>query len=398
MPLVESGADSCVLQTGTYTLGGRGPNAVPLASLEGSPEVATIAVPAVGESTIQRLAASVVVRLDQTAIGIAPKTLPDGVEIEFNGYRLTFRTGDADEAAVASSSHRERAGGRLTRESFAFSDDAEMPAGKARIVNVRTGGVTSLGEGRVVLGRDETCHIVVPGMDVSRRHCSIAPVQGGYQLRDESANGTLVNGSRVSGTYLLGHGDIVRVGDDELRLEVEGDVSPAASTTAAPTAILDVSRLRSEHAAGAPERPATPLVANLEIVRGPYSGATFSIDRPVCSIGRAAESDVRIRDESVSSTHATLLRKGTAWFVVDLRSANGTFVDGLRIAGERELTSGSRLKLGRVELMFRALDGGAETPTEEKRTPSWLLDFFTPLFARRSRAVSADAPATPHHF
>jgi pSer/pThr/pTyr-binding forkhead associated (FHA) protein len=93
----------------------------------------------------------------------------------------------------------------------------------------------------------------------------------------------------------------------------------------------------------------------------------------------------------VSATHATLLRKGTAWFVVDLRSANGTFVDGLRIAGERELTSGSRLKLGRVELMFRALDGGAEAAAADKRAPSWLLDFFTPLFSRRSRPVSADA-------
>ena len=150
-------------------------------------------------------------------------------------------------------------------------------------------------------------------------------------------------------------------------------------------------RLRSEHGAvGTSERPGAPLVANLEIVRGPYSGASFSIDRPVCTIGRAAESDVRIRDESVSANHATLLRKGTAWFVVDLRSASGTFVDGLRIAGERELTSGSRLKLGRVELMFRALDGGVETAIAGRRAPSWLLDFLISFFSRRSRVLSAD--------
>jgi pSer/pThr/pTyr-binding forkhead associated (FHA) protein len=126
-------------------------------------------------------------------------------------------------------------------------------------------------------------------------------------------------------------------------------------------------------------------------VRGPYSGASFSIDRPVCTIGRAAESDVRIRDESVSASHATLLRKGTTWFVVDLRSANGTFVDGLRIAGERELTCGSRLKIGRVELMFRALDGGGETAIASTRAPSWLLDVLTRLFSRRSRVESLDA-------
>src|SRR5262245_50009089 len=107
MPLVQSGAESCALQTGTYTLGGRGPNALPLASLESSPEVATLVVPASGPSTIQRLAASVVVRLDQTAIGIGPKALWDGVEIEFNACRLTFMTDEAGEATVASASNGE---------------------------------------------------------------------------------------------------------------------------------------------------------------------------------------------------------------------------------------------------------------------------------------------------
>ena len=130
------------------------------------------------------------------------------------------------------------------------------------------------------------------------------------------------------------------------------------------------------------------MVANLEIVRGPYSGASFSIDRPVCTIGRGPENDVRIREDSISANHATLLRKGTAWFVVDLRSANGTLVDGLRIAAERELTSGSRLKLGRVELLFRALDGRAEVSVAPTPLRSRWLDRFTSLFARRSQVPS----------
>jgi pSer/pThr/pTyr-binding forkhead associated (FHA) protein len=115
----------------------------------------------------------------------------------------------------------------------------------------------------------------------------------------------------------------------------------------------------------------------------------------VCSIGRGPENDVRIRDDSISSSHATLLRKGTAWFVVDLRSANGTLVDGLRISGERELTSGSRLKLGRVELMFRAIDSGFETAVA--RTPSrWrIFDWLAPLFARRPRPGNDDAGTLP---
>jgi pSer/pThr/pTyr-binding forkhead associated (FHA) protein len=261
---------------------------------------------------------------------------------------------------------------------------------KVRIVNVRTGNSVDLGETRVVVGRDDACNVVLPGMGVSRRHCSIAPVQGGYLLRDESANGTLVNGSRISGTYLLDHGDIIRVCDEELRFEVEGAAAPAPTTTAAPTAILDLSRLRSEHAAAeTQEWPGAPLVAFLEIVRGPFAGASFLIDRPVCSIGRSAENDVRIRDESISANHVTLLRKGTTWFVVDLRSANGTFVDGSRIAGERALTSGSRLKLGRVELAFRAVEGGLEPANAKGRARAWPLELVTSLFSRKSRALES---------
>lgn len=113
----------------------------------------------------------------------------------------------------------------------------------------------------------------------------------------------------------------------------------------------------------APVAPAVLVapLAVLEVVRGPLAGRRFHIDRSVTTIGRAADSDVRLADESVSAAHATLLQKGEEWFVVDLRSSNGTFVDGHRIAGERALNGGSRLKLGNQELTF--------TPTTRRTMP-----------------------------
>jgi pSer/pThr/pTyr-binding forkhead associated (FHA) protein len=366
-------------------LGGRGPNALPLTALELSPEVAMIVVPPSGPATIQRLVASVVVRLDQIPIGIAPKPLQDGVQIEFAGCSLTFTSDDAGDAMVTSTSLDETTGEFRSAPQPATLD-APVHASTTRIVNVRTGDAIDLGNERIVVGRDEACDLVVPGMGVSRRHFSVAPVQGGYLLRDESANGTLVNGARVSGTCLLGHGDVIRVDEEELCFEVEGGVAaPPSSTTAAPTTILDVSRLKAELAMGETrERPVVASVAaTLEIVRGPYARASFSIDRPACSIGRGPQSDVRIRDESVSAAHATLLRKGNAWFVVDLRSANGTFVDGSRVAGERELASGSRLKLGRVEMVFRALDAGGRE-IEPRRRRSWWKELLRPFQHRKA--------------
>lgn len=381
MPLLLSGAERCALPPGTYTLGGNGLNALPLSSLELCPAVATVVVPDSGPPTIQRIAASVVVRLDQVPIGIAPKPLSDGVQIEFDGRCLTFKSVDNGEATIttapsASDSGEWRAAGGRTSMPLT----ATGQAGQARIVKVSTGEAIELGNYRVVVGRDESCDFVVAGMGVSRRHFSVTPVQGGYLLRDESANGTLVNGSPVSGTYLLGHGDVLRLDEEELRFEVEGATLLTPSAPAPATAILNVSHLRREFAEGASrEQPKATLTASLEIVRGSYAGASFSLDRPVCSIGRGAQSDVRIRDDSVSTNHATLLRKGTTWFVVDLRSANGTFVDGLRIAGERELSSGSHLKLGGVELVFRALTSAGEAPPDAKRKRSWLVELLKPF-------------------
>ena len=80
---------------------------------------------------------------------------------------------------------------------------------------------------------------------------------------------------------------------------------------------------------------------------------------------------MRIRDDTVSLTHATLLRKQGVWFVVDLRSMNGTFVDGSRVSGERELHPGARVRLGAVELVFRAIESDERTPEEPPRNGFW---------------------------
>jgi pSer/pThr/pTyr-binding forkhead associated (FHA) protein len=388
MPLLNSGAERCALRTGTYTVGGHGSDALPMASLEWCAVVATIVVPPSGPSTIQRLAASVVVWVDRVPLGVAPRALHDGALIEFDGRCLTFKTDVGGASMLTSASS-----GAEPHDGAVSAEPPVPPAAPtvhARIVNVRTGDAIELGNYRIVVGRDAACDFLVAGMGVSRRHFSVSPVEAGYLLRDESANGTLVNGSRVSGTYLLGHGDVLRLDDEDLRFEVEGVAAPEPSAAAAPTAILDMSRLRRELAPGGKrEKPTTPLAANLEIVRGRFSGASFSIDRPVCSIGRGQQSDVRIRDDSVSTNHATLLRKGATWFVVDLCSANGTFVDGLRIAGERELTPGSRLKLGSVEMVFRSLATDADAPIDKPRKGSWLIELLRP-FRRGSPAADSD--------
>ncbi|HEU4722336.1 MAG TPA: FHA domain-containing protein, partial [Gemmatimonadaceae bacterium] len=364
--------------------GGRAPDAVALVSLENQPRAATLTVAVDGTTVLQRITASIVVRLDDETVGVGPIELRHGARIEFGTCRLVFETDAATRADQASrtgeratSSTTEGArvltlsGSGRSRLGATTPNDARTdPLSGAALVDVRSGARHPLAGRRILIGRDESCDVVVRGNSVSRRHASIAPVVGGFLLRDESANGTLVNGVRVVGTYLLGNGDVVRVQDEELRVELEDATPPVVRGEQ--TTVLDLARITrgvSEEDARAAANRA--LVASLEIVRGPFAGACFQLEKAVCSIGRGEENDVRIRDDTVSSAHATLLRKRGAWFVVDLRSMNGTFVDGSRVSGERELHPGARVRLGAVELVFRAIESEVQKPAEPPRPSLW---------------------------
>lgn len=375
MPQLRSGAEHSVLRPGKNTLGGRGTDVLPIAGLAFQPAVATITLPESGPAVIQRVTAAVVVRLNDVPLGVAAAELRNGATIDVAGIRLIYDAfgGTAEHAAARSGEH--------LAETISGEIGTAAPAPVAKLVNVKSGVSFELTGRRVSVGRDLDCDIVLPDNGVSRRHASIAPVPGGYLLTDESSNGTLVNGERMGATRLLEPGDVLRLHDEELRYEVEGaDAAgtPAASSRA-PTTILDMSSLRSvvasEQTRSANRRHPT---ASLEIIRGPFAGASFQIDRPVCSIGRGEQSDVRLRDESVSSAHATLLRKGNTWYVVDLRSVNGTFVDGYGVAGERELHTGATLRVGAVEMLFRSFVGGVEEKHERPKTGLW--NWFKRLF------------------
>lgn len=386
-PTLSSGEERCVLPPGQYGLGGRGADALQLTALESQPRAATVSVSDDGTTTLQRTTASIVVRIDGETVGISPVVLHHGARIEFGECRLAFEAGHV---AMSSDSSRTVEGAtagaptdavrlgprRVTGESRLRAPTlprtaSREPATEAALVDLKSGQRHLLTGRRIIIGRDDSCDIVVHGNSVSRRHASIAPVAGGFMLRDESANGTLVNGVRVVGTYLLGNGDVIRLHDDELRVELDS-AAPAPVVHADKTTLLDLAQIRrgvTEEQARASANRAPK--ASLEIVRGPFAGACFQVERAVCSIGRGEESDVRVRDDTVSTTHATLLRKQGAWFVVDLRSMNGTFVDGSRVSGERELHPGARVRVGAVELVFRSIDAAEQASAEPPRRSVW---------------------------
>jgi diguanylate cyclase (GGDEF)-like protein len=75
----------------------------------------------------------------------------------------------------------------------------------------------TLGDARLVLGRDPSCDIVIDDDSVSRRHACIKPSYDGYQVEDlQSRNGTFVNEQSVNAEQ-LNDGDYLRIGNSTYR-------------------------------------------------------------------------------------------------------------------------------------------------------------------------------------
>jgi hypothetical protein len=105
----------------------------------------------------------------------------------------------------------------------------------ARLVRVGTGGgdVFSIGDGTAMIGRDRESDVVVSGAAVSRRHSIVRRSMRGYVVTDVSRNGTYLNGRRVRGARVLRNGDVLRIGEEEFRFEVDRPTPYAGVAVAA---------------------------------------------------------------------------------------------------------------------------------------------------------------------
>ncbi len=93
-------------------------------------------------------------------------------------------------------------------------------------------------------------------------------------------------------------------------------------------------------------------VPTLQVVAGPLAGRRFRLDRDAVLIGRNSDCDIVLDPKSVSRRHASVFRKGLVFELHDLRSTQGTFVDGQRISDPVVLQDGMTVKIGEVLLAF----------------------------------------------
>ena len=81
----------------------------------------------------------------------------------------------------------------------------------------------------------------------------------------------------------------------------------------------------------------------------PASGRSFDLDT-ITSLGRDVNNAIVIDDPFASAEHAVLTFRGRGWYVEDLGSTNGTYVNGRPVTAISPLGYGDELAIGEVRL------------------------------------------------
>src|SRR4249919_1751924 len=98
---------------------------------------------------------------------------------------------------------------------------------------------------------------------------------------------------------------------------------------------------------------------SLVILQGPQTGKRLALELDCTVLGRQSDSTICLESLAVSRHHARILKTDDRYFVEDLGSSNGTYLNGIRVTGRLPLKEHDRLQLGPYLLDFQ------RTPTAD---------------------------------
>lgn len=101
-----------------------------------------------------------------------------------------------------------------------------------------------------------------------------------------------------------------------------------------------------------PSETGEERIHQLLVIEGVEQGRMIELNASSITIGRVAPSEIVLRDVEISRSHCIIYREAEALYIRDLKSTNGTYVDGQRIAAPLKLTDGCMVRVGRHQLKY----------------------------------------------
>ena len=112
----------------------------------------------------------------------------------------------------------------------------------------------------------------------------------------------------------------------------------------------------------------------IHILNGPEKGKSYDLINGTIDIGRSPENDINMNDRSVSRKHLRIHREGNAYFIKDLQSTNGTYINEKRI-DIAILSEGTEVRVGKcfLKLVRHHPEQQVEKITFDEQTPDFTV-------------------------
>ena len=126
-------------------------------------------------------------------------------------------------------------------------------------------------------------------------------------------------------------------------------------------------------------------------------GETYELSEPVTGLGRAHDNQIFLDSTRVSRYHAQVYFKEGRYWLRDLNSKNGCWVNRELVEGERQLDEGDLITLGNIHLTFHTNpDSNLETVSDyQTRLPPAALEIDVEAMEVSLNGVLLDPPLSP---
>lgn len=224
-------------------------------------------------------------------------------------------------------------------------------------------------ESTMTIGSGPKNHVVINESGIEDSHAKLTKDGDNIYLSDNgSFGGTFVNGNKIGQHFQLRPGDSIRIGKVELQ-------------------IIDPKSGAEKPVAGAAPRADWSLMA----ISGELKGKSIPVHGTMV-FGRSSSCDIVINDAHMSRRHAEVNLKDGVLRLVDLKSSNGTCVNGKNV-GEQLLKPGDKISFDQVTFLVagpaNAPAGLAEDDEDEATV------FRAAPIPRRPAGAQPAKPAAP---
>jgi pSer/pThr/pTyr-binding forkhead associated (FHA) protein len=230
-------------------------------------------------------------------------------------------------------------------------------------------------DSEISIGRHPSCQVQFPKdlAIISRTHAQIVREGNRFKLNDQSANGTFVNGRRVTEAYLKS-GDVLIFAEGGPKVSFltrieEGARASEIFTQPIESTETEIEPVQQAAPATPPKEPAPEARVSIQKVQMPlviqYGPTLRSFKELPVTIGKSPDCDFSLEHPEILDRHIQLFFDQDQYWVKDLTGRNMVLINAVPVRIQAPLNPDNLLSLSSAGPTFRFLGGGRLAEHEE---------------------------------